>query len=322
MRLESDGQYMRAISYYKRAYKLDPELQFRKARGIEINGKEFDEYGFPIENDPEEEAKIVALLTEGQLSKLGEENNNATSEFPEREPAPLFYEAIIPEPVPHHAPKFRPDDVAALDYLDQHGYVVFHQIATKEETAMAAELFWQHVEEITHNKVQRNKVDSWDDELWIGDLTNGLIGTHGIGQSKFQWYVRGLPTIKQAFATIWKDSSLLTSLDGCGAFRPITGKKRWKTRGGWYHVDQNGYKKKGRHTVQGLFNVYRSHDNDGGLVVVPKSHLLFEHFFTSRPFLCTSDGGDYVMFPKNLRCLGQRDQTTEFVSNQSLFRCR
>lgn len=60
----------------------------------------------------------------------------------------------------------------------------------------------------------------------------------------------------------------------------------WVTRGGWFHFDQNGYQKKGRHCVQGLLNYLPSGPIDGGLVVVPKTHLLFDKLFANRTDMC------------------------------------
>ena len=52
------------------------------------------------------------------------------------------------------------------------------------------------------------------------------------------WYLRTLPNIKKAFASIWGDDDLLVSFDGCGVFRPIEyprergGKERGEGRRG------------------------------------------------------------------------------------------
>ena len=40
--------------------------------------------------------------------------------------------------------------------------------------------------------------------------------------------------------------------------RPPEVNKRWKTIGGWDHVDQNGIRKKGRHAVQVFFPLLRT----------------------------------------------------------------
>ncbi len=64
------------------------------------------------------------------------------------------------------------------------------------------------------------------------------------------WHTRTLPKVKPAFEKIWKTDDLLVSFDGCGVFRPPEYNPEWRTNGGWYHIDQNVYNKKGRHAVQ------------------------------------------------------------------------
>jgi len=102
----------------------------------------------------------------------------------------------------------------------------------------------------------------------------------GIGQSEFLWYIRGKVNIIKIYANLWKSEELLTSFDGCGAFRPPEVDIKYRTIGGWYHVDQNGYLKKGKNCVQGLLNLLPSNTYDGGIVVLPKTHQIFnEKFF-------------------------------------------
>jgi len=115
----------------------------------------------------------------------------------------------------------------------------------------------------------------------------GICADYGLGQSEFLWFIRGLSSIDSIFQSIWDTDDLLTSFDGCGIFRPAEFKENnnsgkanpWVTQGGWFHVDQNGYRKPEMACVQGLMNFYNSGAKDGGLVVVPKSHLLFRKLF-------------------------------------------
>ena len=67
---------------------------------------------------------------------------------------------------------------------------------------------------------------------------------------------------------------LIVSFDGGNLFRPHhrPGKAGWKTRGGWWHVDQ-GPKKRGLCAVQGLVALSDATEQTGGLCVVPGSHL-------------------------------------------------
>jgi len=173
--------------------------------------------------------------------------------------------------------------------------VVFEQLAKPDEVERATGLFWEHMER-EYPKVHRKNPISWSNDRWecLKTTTTGVVAGGGIGQSNFLWYLRGLPSVRKAFETVWEDDDLLVSYDGCGVFRPPEYDESWATRGGWFHVDQNGYSKKGRHCVQGLINLLPSGPNDGGLVVVPKSHILFEHLFATRDDICNRKGADFA----------------------------
>lgn len=51
-------------------------------------------------------------------------------------------------------PKFEPGDPAALQYLEENGYVVYGKVASPEEVAHAIDLFWTHFETETKGKVR------------------------------------------------------------------------------------------------------------------------------------------------------------------------
>jgi len=222
-------------------------------------------------------------------------------------------EYTFPEPTPIFPPAFRCDDPAALDYLNQNGYVRFSGVASPEEIDTAISLFWDHAESVDL-RFRRNEPLTWH-RGWIGYPPNGLIGGRGISQSAFMWYCRTLPSVIAAFQTIWpntnndtednnnnnnnknqKKQPLLVSFDGAGAFRPPEVNPDWLTLGGWYHVDQNGYNKHGRHSVQGLLNMYESGPQDGGLVVWPRSHSQFDAIFAKYTDLCSKNARDFVRF--------------------------
>jgi len=169
---------------------------------------------------------------------------------------------------------------------------VFKNAASPEQLAEAEEIFWNSTEKL-YPEVKRDNPSSWTNDNWpcMMVTTTGVVSNDSSGHSPFMWYVRGLPKIKQAFSSVWQEENLLVSFDGYGAFRPpeIFG----PTRSGWYHLDQNGYQKPGRHCVQGFLNVYPCGVDDGGLVVVPGSHIQFGHWFNDR--LITKKKGDFVM---------------------------
>jgi hypothetical protein len=263
LQLEAQGSLTEAISFYKKAYALKPELDTSLTTFM-VDGVEYDDQGNQVFN-----------------TQFNEEDRSYKDDF-----API---PLIPE-------KFDPGDPKAAQYLEENGYVVFSQLANSKEVEKAKGLFWDHIENFT--SAQRGDVSSWKDDTWPGDPTNGIIFNIGIGQSAFLWYLRTLPNVKKAFAGIWGDSDLLVSFDGCGVFRPVEYKHTWRTKGGWFHIDQNLYQKKGRHCVQGLVNLRKSGEYDGGFVVVPQSHKMMENAFAKYSDLCQMDG-DYFRFERD-----------------------
>jgi hypothetical protein len=202
------------------------------------------------------------------------------------------------EPVPFTPPKFDIKDPAAKEYLKEHGYVVFKNVANEQEIAHARSLFWDFVELVKgwegEQVLFRNDATSWKNEWWPAEISNGIMFRNGVGQSPFLWYCRTLPNVANLFRFIWDDDDVLTSFDGCGVFRPPEVDASWTTRGGWFHIDQNCYRKPGRHAVQGLLNLYKSGEEDGGLVVVPKSTHMIDTAFSTVDDICSKTKNDYV----------------------------
>jgi hypothetical protein len=116
----------------------------------------------------------------------------------------------------------------------------------------------------------------------------------GVGQSEFLWHCRSLPKIKKAFSMVWdNEEDLLVSFDGCGVFRPPEVNPDWMTKGGWYHVDQNGAQRKEKSCIQGLLNLIPSGPHDGGFLVLPKSQEIFTSMFEN-----STSTKDFFMIPK------------------------
>jgi hypothetical protein len=185
--------------------------------------------------------------------------------------------------VPIQTERFEFDDKKAFDYLKEYGFVVFKNIATKEEISTATDLFWDWAERISPSgKLTRKDPNSWGSSDWPGTSrqSRGVLYEFGIGQSAFMWFCRSIPKVKQIFELVWEgEEDLTSSLDGCGVFRPAEVNPEWVTSGGWFHVVQNGNNRKGKCCVQGFLNLIRSGEDDGGFVVIPKSHQSFEELF-------------------------------------------
>jgi len=125
--------------------------------------------------------------------------------------------------------------------------------------------------------------------------------------------------VKQAFEKVWDTNDLLVSFDGCGVFRPPERNPAWRTRGAWFHIDQNCYKKSGLHAVQGLVNYFPSGPHDGGFVVVPKSPHMIHAAFEKHTDICATTCGHFVKmrpdfeFWKDARvAVGKRDATNKY----------
>jgi len=200
--------------------------------------------------------------------------------------------------VPFAPPKFAIDDPKAYQYLNENGYAVIANVATNEELEQGKQLYWKYMNEGFPN-VKKDDINTWGNDNWPKWGATGIIQADGAGQSEFQWYVRGLPNIKRIFSNVWDgEDDLLVSFDSLGMARPPEYNPDWATRGGWFHFDQNGYSKPGRHCVQGLLNFLPSGPKDGGFVVVPRTHFVFDHIFATRKGLTSDDDNDFVRITK------------------------
>mmetsp|Transcript_17821 Transcript_17821/g.23329 ORF Transcript_17821/g.23329 Transcript_17821/m.23329 type:complete len:222 (-) Transcript_17821:747-1412(-) len=167
-------------------------------------------------------------------------------------------------------PVFEVGDPGMKAYLQNHGYVVVANIANEEQIRLGKELFWDFLNE--HAGMKEDDPTTWGNSFYqIGSPSTGIISAKGIGQSEFMWHLRLLPNVKEAFSQIWGANDLLTSFDGANLYRPWhrEGCNNYRTRGGWFHVDQ-GIEKTGLHCVQGMVTLYDATVATGGLCVVPR----------------------------------------------------
>ena len=127
-----------------------------------------------------------------------------------------------------------------------------------------------------------------------GYKTHGVVNCDGIGQSDFMWHIRSNRNVKRVYSRIWNNDELLVSFDGCGVYRDWRYDPSWKTKAGWYHVDQNPVLKPERCCVQGFVSLTEQDETTGGLIVFPRTHLRFQQLsgIGNRP-------RDFVMIPRN-----------------------
>jgi len=185
-----------------------------------------------------------------------------------------------PEAEPFTPPSFPVDSEEGYDYLEKHGYVVMSGVLNEEEIQKGRDLAWEFLEKLPNGNVKRGDYTTWDN---IPDpYRSGIIAIDGAGQSPFLWYVRGVENVSKVYKKVWKTDKVATSFDGFGVHRPFEYNEKWKTKTGWYHVDQNGTTKPDKICIQGLINFYDSGPDDGGLIVVPDSIHIFKDIFKTR----------------------------------------
>ena len=177
-----------------------------------------------------------------------------------------------------HVPRLDSGSEESTSYLDEYGYVVIKNALTAEEAEKTIDLLWDYLEELGTG-IDRTNPTTWEDDRWPTCAHGAILPSYGIGHSQAQWFVRGVPNVKKAFAKIWETEELLTSFDGVSLWRPWNINPDWKTESGqsWFHIDQHPISKPGKHCVQGLVNLLPTSEQIGGNVVIPKSHKFFEN---------------------------------------------
>lgn len=195
------------------------------------------------------------------------------------------------------APRLEPGDPEVRRHVRAEGYAVIAGVLDDTAVTHAEGLFWEMLEASTEGAVCRGDMATWED-AWPASSV-GLIRCPGVGQSDFMWYLRTQPRVLQAFSGIWgcKPSDLISSFDACNAYRPLKSHAHWRTRGVWYHVDQNARETGSNfECVQGLIALTDCNSDTGGLVVCPRSHLRHEEL-SSRVFADPGEWTDFVLVP-------------------------
>ena len=199
-------------------------------------------------------------------------------------------------------PRFEPGSQAGVNYLDEHGFVVFANALSPVQADHALDLLWDYLEGL-QTGIDRTDPDSWGDERWPTAVHGGILPSLGIGHSAAQWFMRDVDAVKDSFAAVWGTDDLLVSFDGVTVWRPWTRNPSWRTNAGpsWLHIDQHPIGRPGKHCVQGVLNLLPTSPATGGNVVVPGS----QHRFEQIPELYTErlarihPSIDHFRFPKD-----------------------
>ena len=138
------------------------------------------------------------------------------------------------------AERFEPGDAKALDFLADHGFVIFRNVLDSKQVDHSIGLFWDFIEAASKGRAKRNDPKTWTNANWPGIYKRGCIMQNGIGQSPAAWSVRTAPNVLKCWQTIWRtDESkpMLCSLDSIGYFRGAEHKINHDRN--WLHVDQH-----------------------------------------------------------------------------------
>lgn len=188
-------------------------------------------------------------------------------------------------------------------FLHEHGYAVVSGAVTRSDADEALDALWAIVEALApEGGVRRDRPATWRrGKAWPYALHGGMI--QYLGHTAMQWRLREL--CAPLFARYYDvpEHALATSFDGLCM---MSGARRYRPqdRVSFLHTDQSPLRAAkverwrsamgglgsggARHTpgewsIQGLVNLAASGPDDGGLVVVPGTHLEHAAFFEGHP---------------------------------------
>lgn len=144
----------------------------------------------------------------------------------------LLPDLLLDAPVPRFDARTEAD--AARGFLAAEGFVVFKSVLSSSEVARALGLIWDSLEGLNRG------IDRADPQTWAsrprrgedtgrgwpwGDHGQGLISAgmeeFGFTHSEACWFVRGVPAVRDAFATVLGTDELEVSFDGLSLFRCV-----------------------------------------------------------------------------------------------------
>jgi hypothetical protein len=147
--------------------------------------------------------------------------------------------AHLPPPVYRRVPRYAVGDASVREHLEQHGFAVVAEVLTPAEVKSSVDKLWDFMEGMGTG-IDRADISTWGNEHWMenSDPGIGLMSGHGLGHSEALWYVRGVPALKDVWATLHGTDDLIVSFDGMCQFRPWGIDPTWRTASGWFHNDR------------------------------------------------------------------------------------
>lgn len=164
---------------------------------------------------------------------------------------------------------------AWLAHLRANGVVRIRGVLGTDDVEQVKSLWWDWLESLGGGAA-RSDPKTWTDANFPGLLDKGFFCTRAGGQSAAAWAIRGNRRVHEAFAKIWGEEDLITSLDTFIGWRPwwkmpgVPAGPKPRTEG--IHCDQNPHNKRGLRCIQGMVPLRPVTPEVGGLCVAPESH--------------------------------------------------
>ena len=172
--------------------------------------------------------------------------------------------------------------------LESDGVTIVPGVLSELEQKQMRDGYWDFFEYITHGRVLRNDISTWDNiKEWLPNH-GMLFQHHRVGHMQAVWDVRQNPNVVQVFADLYgKDVDEMTcSMDGVSFELPKSNKKKTKA---WWHVDQAPCRSNQKLCVQGWVTAEDVGAGDATLAVLKGSHRMYSEFCTEHGFTSTAN---------------------------------
>ncbi|EJU04012.1 hypothetical protein DACRYDRAFT_105083 [Dacryopinax primogenitus] len=180
------------------------------------------------------------------------------------------------------------DEPQWLKDFQRDGYVVNKDVVSREKAlnyyAPAGE-DWLEGFKLGY---KRDDPSTWDVKNLPRHIFGGLYGQYSFSHAQFVWDAKTEPNIVELFEKLWGTKELTVSFDGGSLAVPLPLDQVEGHAAPWPHSDQSAYRPQ-RHCVQGLLNILPNGPEDGGLMVLKGSALLFERYFQEHKHLESPD---------------------------------
>lgn len=171
------------------------------------------------------------------------------------------------------------------EILHEYGVAIIPGILTADECEDSLQYAHRFYEDLT--KRMKKPYNHEDPRTYktlsdVHKLHGMLFQSYGVGQCQGSWNVRQHPKVHEAFARIWNEEDLLTSMDGMAyqiAPEQVEGNRAdvgfFKYT--WFHTDQS-FTRNNLECIQGQVPLYDVAPGDATLVVLESSHKYHKAF--------------------------------------------